>query len=129
MKHKPLTGKARVSAFNEKTLRIYKDASSQVKFRYIWESPSLILFKRCFDVNEKKGRRFSPSAQKATSIGFVHNKADDARMKGKIALQSIYKIFTTISSHSITILCQIIHFSCTKNFQKSVSTYINKRIF
>jgi hypothetical protein len=27
-------------------------------------------------VNEKKGRCFSPSAQKATSIGFVHNKAD-----------------------------------------------------
>jgi hypothetical protein len=42
-------------------------------------------------VNEKKGRCFSPSAQKATSIGFVHSKADDTRMKGKIALQSIYK--------------------------------------
>jgi hypothetical protein len=42
-------------------------------------------------VNEKKGRCFLPSAQKATSIGFVHSKADDTRMKGKIALQSIYK--------------------------------------
>jgi hypothetical protein len=42
-------------------------------------------------VNEKKGRCFSPSAQKATSIGFVHSKADNTGMKGKIALQSIYK--------------------------------------
>jgi hypothetical protein len=42
-------------------------------------------------VNEKKGRCFSPSAQKATSIGFVHSKADNAQMKGKLALQSIYK--------------------------------------
>jgi hypothetical protein len=25
------------------------------------------------------------------SIGFVHSKADNTRMKGKIALQSIYK--------------------------------------
>jgi hypothetical protein len=42
-------------------------------------------------VNEKKGRCFSPSAQKATSIGFIHSKVDGTRMKGKIALQSIYK--------------------------------------
>jgi hypothetical protein len=27
-------------------------------------------------VNEKKGKCFSPSAQKATSIGFVNSKAD-----------------------------------------------------
>jgi hypothetical protein len=47
----------------------------------------LILLKGCFDVNEKKGRYFSPSAKKATSIGFVHSKADNARRKGKIALQ------------------------------------------
>jgi hypothetical protein len=37
-------------------------------------------------VNEKKGRCFSPLAQKATSIGFVHNKAHDTRMKSKMAL-------------------------------------------
>jgi hypothetical protein len=42
-------------------------------------------------VNEKKGKYFSPSAQKITSIGFIHSKADDTRMKGKITLQSIYK--------------------------------------
>jgi hypothetical protein len=32
-----------------------------------------------------------PLAQKAMSIGFIHSKADNTRMKGKIALQSIYK--------------------------------------
>jgi hypothetical protein len=59
----------------------------------------LILLKRCFDVNEKKGSCLSPSAQKATSIGFVHIKADNTRMKGKIALQSIYK-YLQLSVHS-----------------------------
>jgi hypothetical protein len=49
-------------------------------------------------VNEKKGMCFSPSAQKATSIGFVHNKTDIIRMKGKIALQSIYK-YLQLSVH------------------------------
>jgi hypothetical protein len=75
-------------------------------------------------VNKKKGRCFSPSAQKATSIGFIHSKADDTRMKGKIALQSIYKYLQS-NSYSITILRQIIHF-LHKEFPKSVSTDINK---
>jgi hypothetical protein len=52
---------------------------------------NFVVYERCFDVNEKKGRSFSPSAQKATSVGFVHSKADDIRMKGKVALRSIYK--------------------------------------
>jgi hypothetical protein len=56
------------------------------------------MIERCFSVNEKKGRCFSPSAQKVMSIGFVHNKADNTRRKGKIALPTILKIFTTISS-------------------------------
>jgi hypothetical protein len=34
---------------------------------------------------------FFAFGSKATSIGFVHNKAVDTRMKGKKALQSIYK--------------------------------------
>jgi hypothetical protein len=42
-------------------------------------------------VNGKKGRCFLPSAQKATSIGFVHNKADITRIKGKAALRIIHK--------------------------------------
>jgi hypothetical protein len=75
-------------------------------------------------VNKKKGRCFLPSAQKATSIGFVHSKADNTRMKGKIALQSIYK-YLQLCSHSITILCQIIHFLHIE-FPKSLSTDINK---
>ena len=52
---------------------------------------NFVAYERCFDVNEKKGMCFSPSAQKATSIGFVHSKADDIWMKDKLALQSIYK--------------------------------------
>jgi hypothetical protein len=40
----------------------------------------------CFYVNEKKGRCFSPSVQKATSNGFVHSKADNSRTKGKAVL-------------------------------------------
>jgi hypothetical protein len=46
---------------------------------------------------------------KATSIGFVHDKAVGTRMKGKKSLQSIYK-YLKFCSHSITILRQIIHF-------------------
>jgi hypothetical protein len=49
-------------------------------------------------VNEKKGRCFLHSAQKAMSIGFVHSKEDDTRMKGKIALQNIYK-YIQLSVH------------------------------
>ena len=46
----------------------------------------------------KEGKMFSPSTQKATSIGFVHNKADDIQTEGKVALQSILQIFTIICS-------------------------------
>jgi hypothetical protein len=53
---------------------------------------SFVVYKRCFDVNEKKGRCFSPSAQKATSVGFVHTKAVDIQAKGKY----YYKAFTNI---------------------------------
>jgi hypothetical protein len=48
-------------------------ASSQKNFMVYGGTSSLI--KKCFDVNEKKGRCFSPSAQKIASMGFVHNKA------------------------------------------------------
>jgi hypothetical protein len=34
---------------------------------------------------------FFPSAQKAASIGFVHSKTDNSRIKGKAALRSIHK--------------------------------------
>jgi hypothetical protein len=44
---------------------------------------SLILAQRCFNVNEKKGKCFSPSAQKAASVGFVNNKEDNNQIKGK----------------------------------------------
>jgi hypothetical protein len=50
-----------------------EDASSQIKLRGIWRY--FVFDKKCFDVNEKKGRCFSPSAQKIASVGFVHIKA------------------------------------------------------
>jgi hypothetical protein len=50
-----------------------EDASSQIKLRGIWRY--FVFDKKCFDVNEKKGRCFSPSAQKISSAGFVHIKA------------------------------------------------------
>jgi hypothetical protein len=79
-------------------------------------------------VNEKKGRCFSPSAQKSTSIGFVHSKADDTQMKCKIALQSIYK-YLQLSDHiQLQILCQIIHFLAQRT-SKRFSTDINKGNF
>jgi hypothetical protein len=79
-------------------------------------------------VNEKKGRCFSPSAQKATSIGFVHNKADDTRMKGKIvfkAFTNIYNYLFTFNYNSLSNNTPFLH----KEFPKTVSTDINKRSF
>jgi hypothetical protein len=43
-------------------------------------------------VNEKKGMCFSPSAQKARSIGFVHSKASNSGIKVK----QHYKVSTNI---------------------------------
>jgi hypothetical protein len=79
---------------------VNEDASFQMKlfFRKRKENASLymrghslILVQRCFDVNENKGRCFSPSAQKTVSIGFVHNKAENSRLKDKATLRSIQK--------------------------------------
>jgi hypothetical protein len=50
-----------------------EDASSQIKLHGIWRY--FVFDKKCFDVNEKKGRCFLPSAQKITSVDFVHIKA------------------------------------------------------
>jgi hypothetical protein len=55
-------------------------------------------------VNEKKGRCFSPSAQKAGSIGFVHNKENNSRIKGKAKLRGIHKYlqnFFTFNHNSL----------------------------
>jgi hypothetical protein len=55
-------------------------------------------------VNEKKGRCFSPSAQKAGSIGSVHSKADNSEIKGKATLRGIHRYLQKFS-HSITTFC------------------------
>jgi hypothetical protein len=74
---------------------VNEDALFQMKFFFrkrkentssYMRGHSLILIQRSFDVNEKKGMCFLPSAQKAASIGFVHSKADNSRIKGKAAL-------------------------------------------
>jgi hypothetical protein len=38
---------------------------------------NFVLYERCFDVNEKKGRCFFAFGSKATSVGFIQNKAND----------------------------------------------------
>jgi hypothetical protein len=45
-------------------------------------------------VNKKKGRCFSPSAQKTGSIGFVHSKANKSGIKGKSNIARYSYIFT-----------------------------------
>jgi hypothetical protein len=42
-----------------------------------------------------------PSDKKATSIGFIHSKADNAWRKDKIALQSIYKYLFIVNYNSL----------------------------
>jgi hypothetical protein len=42
-------------------------------------------------VNEKKGRCFSPSAQKSGSISFIHSKANNSRIKGNATLRGIHR--------------------------------------
>jgi hypothetical protein len=62
--------------FDEKMYRrcfISNKTSLYTKMLRFQMEPGCII--KYFDVNEKKGRCFSPSAQKATNICFVHNKA------------------------------------------------------
>jgi hypothetical protein len=68
---------------------------------------------------------FSPSAQKATRIGFVHRKADDTRMKCKIALQNIYYYLFTFNYNSLSNNTLFLH----KEFPKGVFTDVNTRSF
>jgi hypothetical protein len=51
----------------------YEDALSQINLMMC--GGTSFIMKKCFDVNEKKGGCFSPSAQKIESVGFVHSKA------------------------------------------------------
>jgi hypothetical protein len=65
-----------------------------------YERGGHLLIHRCFDVNKKKGRCFSPLAQKTRSVGFVHSKANNSGIKGKsnIARYSyIFKKFFTFN--------------------------------
>jgi hypothetical protein len=51
----------------------YEDASSQRKLHGVWRR--FVFNEKCFGVNKKKGRCFSPLVQKIVSIGFAHRKA------------------------------------------------------
>jgi hypothetical protein len=61
----------------------------------------LILVQRFFDLNEKKGSCFSPLAQKAGSIGFIHIKESNSGIKGKATLRGIHRYLQNIL-YSIT---------------------------
>jgi hypothetical protein len=76
---------------------------SLVRKRFVAYKDALFLMK-CFDANEKKGRCFSPSAQKNTNIGFVHNKAIHTRAKGKMVLQGINKYVQYLSNCQLQFL-------------------------
>jgi hypothetical protein len=77
---------------------------------------NFVVYKRCFDVNEKKGRCFSPSAQNATSVGLVHTKQVTYEQKVNIITKHL-QTFTIIYSPSITTLWSNNTISCTKSFQ------------
>jgi hypothetical protein len=71
-----------MSAFNEKTLRIYEDASSQIKLHGIQK------MLRC---EQKEGKVFFAFGSKSYKRWFRPQQSRYTRMKGKIAFRSIYK--------------------------------------
>jgi translation initiation factor IF-3 len=83
----------------------YEDASSQIKIQDVWRH--FVLNEKCFNVNEKKGRCFLPSAQKlkvwVSSIAkqFTHGR------RGKIILQGMDKNVQCFVQLIITIFRQI----------------------
>jgi hypothetical protein len=64
-------------------------------------------------VNEKKGRCFSPSAQKAESISFVHSKANNSGIKGKATLRGIHKYLQKLL-HSMFVSLKCLHLAFAK---------------
>jgi hypothetical protein len=77
---------------------------------------NFVVYERCFDVNEKKGRCFSPSAQKLQ----VSVSSTTKQMIYKRKVNSIIKhlqTFTIICSLSITTILSNNTLPCTKNFQ------------
>jgi hypothetical protein len=58
-------------------------------------------------VNEKKGRCFSPLAQKLQVLVSSISKQFIQEQKGKIILQDIHKLVQYFVQLTITILCQI----------------------
>jgi hypothetical protein len=58
-------------------------------------------------VNEKKGKCFSPSAQKNQVLVSSISKQFIQEQKGKIILQDIHKLVQCFVQLTITILCQI----------------------
>jgi hypothetical protein len=99
--HKALTREeVRVSAFNKKMLRCEQKCfvSNEVVFQkkkgkhfVIYEGAFFHFCPRVLRCERIEGKMFFPSAQKAASIGFVHSKINNSRIKGKAALRSIHK--------------------------------------
>jgi hypothetical protein len=84
------------------------------------------LIQRCFDVNEKKGRCFSPSTQKTGSIGFVHSKANNSGIKGKSNIARYSYIFTKIFTFNSNFSLNTMFFLVQKS-PKSVFSIISAR--
>ena len=71
----------------------------------------------CFVVYEKKGRCFSPSAQKRS---FVHSKADWMRLKETEYITRYVQIYI---SNSISILQKFLQNFCRKVYCKQLSSF------
>jgi hypothetical protein len=71
----------------------------------------------CFVVYEKKGRCFSPSAQKEN---FVHNKADRIRIKGKRYITRYAQVYNNFSRIYNYVTKISLDFFAEKSFGASV---------
>jgi hypothetical protein len=65
------------------------------------------LIKKCFNVNEKNGRCFSPMAQKLQVLVSSISKQFIQEQKGKIILQDIHKFVQYFVQLTITIPCKV----------------------
>jgi hypothetical protein len=63
----------------------------------------------------KEGKVFFVFGTKATSIGFVHNKAVGTRMQGKKSITKYLQIFTILFAFQLQSFVKILHFLRKRN--------------
>jgi hypothetical protein len=86
----------------------YKDASSQIKLRGVWRR--FVFNEKCFDVNKKKGRCFSPSAQKNCKCWFRPQQSN-SYIDEEVRLY--YKVW--INMYNILLKCRLQSFAKQKS--------------